>query len=168
MHGALQAPSQPVEKRSEGGNGDREPHHQAPNAGGARNQPAEQKQQQGCRGHQTSSQIVENAPSANDGKRIGYPAAWARYQLEDPRRYLPVATNPAMLTLAIARVVKRQVFEQFDFRGQTDAHVRPFNQVVTEQGLERKAICEDSAECADFVDRLAMKDSFSKQVLLGI
>ena len=120
--------------------------------------------EQGGYWHQTSSQIIENAPAANDGKRISHFARATRYQVEDPRRYLPVAANPTMLTLAIGGVVERQVFEQFDFRGQPDARMSPFNQVMTKQRLQRKTIRENAAECPEFVNRLAMKDGFAKQI----
>ena len=73
-----------------------------------------------------------------------------------------------MLTLAVARVVERQVLEQFDVGRQTHAGVRALNQVVTEQGLRRKAIRQNAAERVHVVDRLAVKDGFSEQILLGV
>ena len=63
-----------------------------------------------------------------------------RHARQDPRRDLPIAANPAMLALAVADVVERKVLEQLDIAGQRHAHVRPFNQVVTEQRFRGKAI----------------------------
>ena len=58
---------------------------------------------------------------------------------EDPRCNLPVSANPSMLPFAVARVVVRELLEEFHVRGQGDANVCSFDEIVAEQPLLRES-----------------------------
>src|SRR5207248_4279613 len=78
------------------------------------------------------------------------------------------SADPPMLAGCEAAVIGRQVFEYFNIRGETDARVRSFDQIVAEQSFRWKSVAEDGVESVDIVDGLAMKDRFLKEVLLGV
>jgi len=90
-----------------------------------------------------------------------------RHASQHPWRDLPVAAYPAMLPLAIGRIVVRHVFEQLDIAGEAHTGVRAFNQVVTQQGFGREAVADSLAERSQVINGLAVEDGFSKQVLLA-
>ena len=73
-----------------------------------------------------------------------------------------------MLALAVTHVVERKVLEQLDIAGQRHARVRPFNQVVAEQRFRRKAIADRGPERLHVVNRLAVENRFSEQILLRV
>ena len=45
-----------------------------------------------------------------------------------------------MLPFTVARVVVRELFEEFHVRGQADAYVGSFDEIVTEQPLLRGSV----------------------------
>jgi hypothetical protein len=91
-----------------------------------------------------------------------------RYAREHPRCDLPVPANPAVLPLAEAGIIQRQVFEQLNPAGQPYARVRSFDQVVAQQKLAGKAVAENGLERVQVVNRLAVEHPFAKEILLGI
>ena len=141
IDGALHNARPAVEKRCHRWNGDCESYYQAPNARRGGDQPSEQQQQQRSYRDQASAQIVEDAPAADDRKRVRFFSARCRRHLsEHPGSDLPIAANPTVQPLAVARVIQRQVFKQFDSRRQPHPGVSAFDQIVTQQTLVREAV----------------------------
>ena len=73
-----------------------------------------------------------------------------------------------MLPFALARVVVRELFEEFHVRGQSDAYVCSFDEVVTEQPLLREAPVEYFVKGTNIVNGLSMVDRFAEQVLIDV
>ena len=166
------APREPVEQRRHRRNRHRQPHHQAPDARARReiSQPnsSSSSDATGTRLRRRLSRMRQRLMTVS-GLRLCSRLGAEGTLREDPRRDLPVAANPAMLALAVAGVVERQVLEQLDVAGQADADVRAFDQVVAEQRFRRESGCPAMvAERPHVVDRLAVKDRFAEQILLRV
>ena len=73
-----------------------------------------------------------------------------------------------MLPVAVARIVVRELLEEFHIRGQCDAYIGSFDEVVTEQPLLRKASAEYFVKGANIVNGLSMVDCFAEQVLIDV
>ena len=167
--GTLDAARKPLKPGRNGGNGDREPDHQAPRFRGGRNDPAEKQEQHGRDRNQAAAEIVQYAPAADEVERIAALGASAGGHVpQNPGGDLPVAANPAVLALAVAGVVERHVFKQLDIGGQTHTDVRAFDQVVAQQGFGGKSMPKALIERRDIVDGFAVKNGFAEQVLLRV
>jgi hypothetical protein len=73
-----------------------------------------------------------------------------------------------MLPFAVARVVVRELFEEFHVGGQSDAGVYSFDEVVTQQPLLREAPVEYVVKGTHIVNGLSMVDGFAEQVLINV
>ena len=73
-----------------------------------------------------------------------------------------------MLSRRKTCVIDRQLFKQFDIGCQAHARMGSFDQVVTEQRIDGKAVADNGMKGPDIIDRLAMKDSVEKEILLGV
>ena len=73
-----------------------------------------------------------------------------------------------MLPLAVAHIVVGKLFEKFHVRGQADTDMSAFDEIVTEQPLLGKTMCEYFVERSDIINALAVIDRFAKDVLVEI
>src|ERR1700738_841378 len=91
-----------------------------------------------------------------------------RNPVEDPAQNLPVAAHPTMIAAVVSAEVTGIVVNEFDVGDQSGARVRPFDEVVTQQVVLRKAVFEGLAQNIHFVDALAGKTPFTEQILVDV
>ncbi len=142
-------------------------------AGGGRRRvedPAAKQEQQRSWSKQTAAKIIENLPAVDQRQsiRLASRSRARGHPWQDPRRNLPVSAYPAVLPFAVARVVVGKLFEQFHIRGETDADMHSFDQVVTQQTLFGETPRENFVEGPDVVDSFSVINPFPKDVLIKI
>ena len=89
-------------------------------------------------------------------------------RVEHEAEQLPIAARPAVVARGVDGVAGRIVLDQFDVGDERRPRQSAFEQIVTEDGLGGKAVPHGGAKCPDIVNRLAMKSSFAKQVLMRV
>ena len=91
-----------------------------------------------------------------------------RHRGEEPSHDLPIASNPPVLTPCVSFVLRRIVIDNLNIGDQPGSHIRPFNQVMREQGVAWEAPLQHLVQNADVVDSLARKDAFAKEILVHV
>ena len=159
LDGAFHAFRHAVQQRRQRGQNHRKRKQNAPHARRVRQRPGQQQQGHRRRRHQAAPQVVENAPAVDHRQRIRRALPiHGRHPGKSPLRDLPIAADPAMLTMAETCVVGRQSLEDFDVAGEGHADVRALDQVVTEKGLGRESVSQDGMKCPDVVNGFSVKD----------
>ena len=73
-----------------------------------------------------------------------------------------------MLSRRISRVIERETLEEFNIGCESNAHVRPFDQVMAEKRLLGKASVQNLMEGLNVIYRFSVKNCLAQQILLRI
>ena len=85
-----------------------------------------------------------------------------------PRRHLPIAARPAMLSLGVRVIVRGIIIEQFDVGDQCGARKQRFEQIVTKQSIFRNLLRQRFFESIDLIQALSGVISFAKEILINV
>src|SRR4030095_4809052 len=169
VNAAFKVAAPAVKDWNKGRHGNRHTQHDAPHRGSTGEEHSKYEQKQRGHRNKTPAQVIEDAPAVQNSQRIASNVPIAGPDApQRPGRDLPVSTDPSMLSLCKRRVVEWKVLEQFNVGRESDAHVSPFDQVVTEQCLLGKPSVKNLMKGLNIVYRFSVKHGFAQQILLGI
>src|SRR5438105_6761286 len=115
------------------------------------------------------AQIIQDLPASNQGQRIGHPVAHVVWNpREQPPYDLPITPDPAMLPATIGAKMGGTIVNQFNIRDKTGAGIVAFDQVMTEQRITGKSLCQDLLKDLHFINPLPGVAPLTKQVLVHI
>src|SRR5262245_18473879 len=116
----ITAPSlrQPLRQLKEKLNRENYTHQSAGGRGAGTGTPSANQEEQRCRAQQAAAKIVQDFPAIDHRQGVRRQALLLsiRTLRKDPRSVLPIAADPAVLPLAVARVVVWKLFEELHVR----------------------------------------------------
>src|SRR5207249_7181418 len=122
----------------------------------------------GSRWHQAAAQIIEDLPPVEAGKRVGFTSAIAhRHAPLQPINDLPVAANPAVLSIPPRDVIARKDVEQFNVCRQPDADVASFQQIMAQQVRRWESSRQEAMKRLQFINAFAVITALPDQILVN-
>ena len=132
-------------------------------------QPARDQHRDERRRQETPAEVVDNLPLIDPGQTIANATATsARHGAPQPRKELPVPTDPAVLAARELEILPGKRLVQHDVGREGCATVDAFEQVVARESVLRHAAVEAAAKRLDVVGTLADIDAGPEQVLIHV
>src|ERR1700733_7326765 len=132
-------------------------------------EPTQQEQKKQRWFYKAAAQVIKNLPPRNYRQRVGnFFSRFVRYLRAQPFRNLPVTSYPTMFASIVGAVVRGIVLNDLDIASEAGSSVCALDQVMTEQGIARKAAIENAVKCIDLIDPFSNEDAFTVQVLIHV
>ena len=132
-------------------------------------QPAEHEQRHDGGRHQAAAQVVQQFRTRQQRQRVALTRTiHRRHAWKQPRKQLPIPTDPAVPALDISGVTAWIFLVQLHIADDAGARIAAFEQVVAENAVFRKAHVHGAFERIHVIDALAHERTFAEQILIDV
>ncbi len=157
------------ERGDDSGCGKDADHHKRPEPRMAQGHPSRQQQQGQRRRNEAAPEVVHQLPFGQGGQRVGLMTATrSRHAPQKPAGKLPVAPDPPVPAADVGTVARGKFLVQLHIAQQTRPGITPFQKIMAEYPVLRKAAADCLLECVHIVDPFSDERALVKQILVDV